>query len=322
MKKNFPDFKTLLCILKSSQNFLGGLILTSFISLNSNAQTYNIPSASGSSSSYVGTITGDLNIKSTAGNLRLNTIGSASFPNLGINLEGNVGIGILPPLNPTSGYFKYQPYLTISGLSGNNNEPVTSPRLHLKLISTNYTNSTLGFGLLSNGSFIQSEKLYIYSNIIHLGANNANSTLEIGKYGTVIDGDLSSNSVIKGNLIVGFGGASVSAPSGYGLIVGKGILTEQVKVAIRNTTDWSDFVFDKQYKLRTLAEVEQFINNNKHLPDVPSAEDVVKSGINLGQMDAKLLQKIEELTLYLIDLKKENESLVKRIEQLETKTGE
>lgn len=97
---------------------------------------------------------------------------------------------------------------------------------------------------------------------------------------------------------------NVTTPSGYKLYVEQGILTEKVKVAVKNTGDWSDFVFDESYKLKTLDEVNAFIKENKHLPDVPSAENVVKEGLDLAKMDAKLLQKVEELTLYIIEQEK------------------
>lgn len=90
------------------------------------------------------------------------------------------------------------------------------------------------------------------------------------------------------------------------LSVNGNIRCKQVEVTL---TGWSDFVFDDNYKLMPLAELENFINTNNHLPDVPSAEEVMTDGNNLGEMDAILLQKIEELTLYLIELKKENEQL-------------
>jgi hypothetical protein len=81
------------------------------------------------------------------------------------------------------------------------------------------------------------------------------------------------------------------------------------------TTDvWSDNVFKSDYKLPSLEEVESFIKENQHLPDVPSENDVKSDGINVAQMDAVLLKKIEELTLYLIELKKENKDLKQQIE--------
>lgn len=111
----------------------------------------------------------------------------------------------------------------------------------------------------------------------------------------------------------------VNTPSGYKLFVEEGIMTEQIKVAIATTNDWSDFVFTPSYKLKPLKEVEAYIKANRHLPEVPSADEVVKGGINLGKMDATLLQKIEELTLYTIELEKELEALKQKVNTLEEK---
>jgi hypothetical protein len=74
-------------------------------------------------------------------------------------------------------------------------------------------------------------------------------------------------------------------------------------------TGWSDFVFDNNYKLMPLQELERFIRENRHLPDIPTEADVKENGISVGDISAKLLQKIEELTLYVIELKKENEAV-------------
>lgn len=79
---------------------------------------------------------------------------------------------------------------------------------------------------------------------------------------------------------------------------------------------WSDFVFKENYPLPTLKEVEEHIQTKGHLKDIPSANTIANSGIALGEMDAKLLQKIEELTLYVIELNKENEARSKEIEEL------
>lgn len=78
-----------------------------------------------------------------------------------------------------------------------------------------------------------------------------------------------------------------------------------------------DYVFEKDYSLMTLKELENFINKNKHLPDVPTAEYVKNNGLQLGEMNAMLLQKIEELTLYLIQIEKDNIALKERISKLE-----
>jgi len=92
------------------------------------------------------------------------------------------------------------------------------------------------------------------------------------------------------------------------------IRAQEIKV---ETTNWPDFVFAKNYQLPSLQTTEQHILANGHLPGIPSAAEVEKDGIALGEMNKKLLQKIEELTLYLIEMKKENDSTVKKIGQME-----
>jgi hypothetical protein len=82
---------------------------------------------------------------------------------------------------------------------------------------------------------------------------------------------------------------------------------------------WPDFVFASDYSLMSLDELAQAIKDQKRLPGIPSAQEVETHGLNLGEMQAMLLQKIEELTLYLIDLKKENESLKNRVSEIERK---
>ncbi len=93
------------------------------------------------------------------------------------------------------------------------------------------------------------------------------------------------------------------------------IRSREIKVEIEN---WSDFVFDKDYKLPTLLEVEAHINEHNRLPDIPSEKQVKEEGINIGEMQAKLLQKIEELTLYVIDQNKKIEEQHQQIEALKS----
>jgi hypothetical protein len=77
-----------------------------------------------------------------------------------------------------------------------------------------------------------------------------------------------------------------------------------------------NYVFETGYDLPSLTSVEQFITTNKHLPNVPSAAEVETEGIDLGEMDKILLQKVEELTLYIIEQQKQLEVLKKELELL------
>ncbi len=166
-------------------------------------------------------------------------------------------------------------------------------------------------GNLANATAIGANAVVSASNSIVLGSINgtngatANTNVGIGVTAprTALE--------ISGSAIIGAG--ITSLPAGYNLYVANGVLTEKVTIAAKNTTAWADFVFDKNYKLRTLTEVESFINQNGHLPEVPSTQEVQTNGINLAENDAKLLQKIEELTLYMIAQDKKIKNLEKRI---------
>ncbi|AUP79682.1 hypothetical protein C1H87_13585 [Flavivirga eckloniae] len=134
----------------------------------------------------------------------------------------------------------------------------------------------------------------------------------INRYKTKLENDLYLTS---GNLGIG-----TTTPDEK-LAVNGNIHTKEVRVDLNG---WSDFVFEKAYNLPTLKEVEQHIKEKGHLKDIPSAEEVSENGILLGDMNAKLLQKIEELTLYTIQQEKKlkeqdatNQELKERLLRLE-----
>ncbi len=114
-------------------------------------------------------------------------------------------------------------------------------------------------------------------------------------------------------------GVSIPAGSTYKMAIAGGILTEKVRVATNGTTFWADFVFDKDYKLRPLSEVESYIKANNHLPEIPSTADVTKNGIDLAETQALLLQKVEELTLYVIEQNKKIAKLERKVRKLSKK---
>lgn len=100
------------------------------------------------------------------------------------------------------------------------------------------------------------------------------------------------------------------------LAVNGDVKAKRIKVT---TTDWPDYVFRPSYKLPGLLEIEDFINVHQHLPGVPSQAEVQHAGsVDVGAMNEILLKKVEELTLYMIELKKENISLTKGLKKLES----
>lgn len=122
-------------------------------------------------------------------------------------------------------------------------------------------------------------------------------------------------------------GIGVSDTKGYKLAVGGTMIAESVLVKLQS--NWPDFVFHARYPLSTLPEVEKYIQEKGHLPGIPSAFEVKKEGINIGEMNAKLLEKIEELTLHLIEKDKQinhiiqvNKDYENRLQVLEREINE
>ena len=103
---------------------------------------------------------------------------------------------------------------------------------------------------------------------------------------------------------------------GNSLIVKGGVLSKEVNVKVEGSESWPDYVFKPSYKRMTLDEVEKFINLNGHLPNVASATEMAATGNNLNKTDIKLLEKVEELTLYLLEMKKSNEAQNAEIQNL------
>ncbi|WP_440066668.1 hypothetical protein [Tenacibaculum discolor] len=177
------------------------------------------------------------------------------------------------------------------------------------------TNKNVGIGVSS-----PTAKLEISSNetkFIKLKRDGVTKKGHIG-YGSANEGgvylgtdDNQYSLWVQQNGAVGIGTTKPS--SSFKLSVNGKIRAKEIKVE----TDWSDFVFYKDYKLPSLLEVENHIKNKGHLKDIPSAKEVEENGIFLGEMDAKLLQKIEELTLYTIQQEKKIKTLEKKYSKIE-----
>ncbi|MCG8410263.1 MAG: hypothetical protein MI739_03155 [Bacteroidales bacterium] len=129
------------------------------------------------------------------------------------------------------------------------------------------------------------------------------------------DGNVRMKVLATGNVGIG-----TTNPGNYKLAVEGKIGAREVVVT---TDDWADFVFDTNYDLMSLSELDNYIKANKHLPEIPTTKEVTEQGVAVGEMNAKLLQKIEELTLHVIDinkrvmmLEKENKMLKKENQTL------
>ena len=165
----------------------------------------------------------------------------------------------------------------------------TTPELPLHI-------SAAGAGLYLDNT--AASKFYITS--------QSGNYLQIG-----LSGGGNQQSLVLNGGNVGIGTTSPSAK----LEVDGNIITEEVKV---QDVSGADFVFEEDYALPTLSQVESFINQNGHLPDIPPATEMQENGIELGDMNMKLLQKIEELTLYVLALNERQAQLEKENKVLST----
>lgn len=138
-----------------------------------------------------------------------------------------------------------------------------------------------------------------------------NGTDTKGRGVLVLEGRLNNNDRVPNDMVAiefcsGYGNR-LAAITGGGVFSAKKVITQEVLVSAEGNT--ADFVFDDDYNLRDLGEVEAFIKENRHLPDIPKAEIMEAEGVNLAEMNKLLLMKLEELTLYMIRQQKEIDQL-------------
>lgn len=209
--------------------------------------------------------------------IRFDAGGGHSF----LNGSGNFGVGVTSPIEKLD-------------INGNLNMRIGEG---FKIIGdTHY------FGTNLDGIIFQMED-----------TNSSNGATDGGfvfRGHTPTDGVSKEWMVVKSNGNVGIGTTTPDAK----LAVNGTIHTTEVKVDLNG---WPDYVFYKDYNLPTLQEVENHIKQNGHLQNIPSAKEVKEKGVFLGEMNAKLLQKIEELTLYAIAQEKKIAAQEKRLKKLE-----
>jgi hypothetical protein len=128
------------------------------------------------------------------------------------------------------------------------------------------------------------------------------------------DYHLHVNGNILGEDIVATGRVAINTedmPGDYHLYVNGKILSEEMVVKLKGA--WPDYVFNPDYDLLSLYELKDFIGKNKHLPGLPSAQQVADEGVDVGATQAAMLEKIEELTLYVIELQEQIDALEDRM---------
>lgn len=242
--------------------------------------------------------------------------------------NGNIGIGTLIPnyrlevngtISSTSGGFRLPDGTLLASAAdlGSSTSPLWNISAENEI---SYSGGNVGIGVTDPEAELHIDAdeawsiLYTRSNAypnikVRCGLSGSGGNYGLRFQTTLADPNWSETLFLGANGRVGIGTVN---PGTYKLAVEGIIGAREVIVTLDS---WADFVFADDYPLMSLSETESYIQENRHLPDVPSAEEVEEDGISLGEMNAILLQKIEELTLHLIEQEK-------RIAALEAENAE
>ncbi|MFZ4057837.1 MAG: hypothetical protein ACOYKE_06845 [Ferruginibacter sp.] len=157
---------------------------------------------------------------------------------------------------------------------------------------------------------------YFTGAIKSIGTGGATARLAFYSYAASLSSSLKEYMSItdNGTIYIGENITDFTKGSGYRLRVQGKVIAEEVRVSL--VTNWPDYVFGGNYQLKPIDELETYIKENKHLPNIPAAENIEKEGLAIGDMQKKMMEKIEELTLYIIQLKKENDAIKQTIQSL------
>lgn len=169
---------------------------------------------------------------------------------------------------------------------------------------TNSSNTNTDFYVVITNTFAS----FGISSVILEGSTPINQYITITSSSTAPTGTLQPLTIVPVMITDASGniGIGTASPNGYKFAVKGAIHAQQVNVDLAG---WSDYVFKKEYHLPSLTEVKTYIDQNHHLPDMPSEQEIIKDGLNLGEMNKLLTKKVEELTLYLIEKDKQIKAL-------------
>ncbi|AXG74943.1 hypothetical protein DVK85_12175 [Flavobacterium arcticum] len=264
---------------------------------------------------YFQPLTGGLFVTGSNGNVGVNTTNPSEKLDVIGNIKGNIGVfqGNFPTPTQTATFASWDEMHSKSRVIAGG-----------ALLNSERGSRTFGFydypksNVLPNGAvFLTVQDRNFMSRYRFWADNSAGSYMNIydssQQVNFTLTDDGSNNitlSLPKENSFLGIGTTSFTDGTDvYKLSVNGNVRAHRVKVY----TTWADYVFEEGYKLPTLQEVEKYISEKGHLIDIPSAAEVEKNGIELGEMNKLLLQKIEELTLYTIELNKQVQELKSQI---------
>ncbi|WP_291286057.1 tail fiber protein [Flavobacterium sp.] len=278
----------LLVLLQASSLYSQGLPIVGFGDpANYKIDTFSVPESSGLDLHWFGGI----------------RFGDRTGSNVMKIENGNVGVGVVNPV------YKFQ---VLNSSTTDSNEIVASfvrasgPTGGSSIVRLGYHNTCdfeVNSGHISTGyRFGKYFDLNIVNN--HIGGDH-------GGINFVTNSDVKMAINVNGNVGIG------TINPGSKLTVAGNIHAQEVKVTAR-AGEVPDYVFANDYKLKSLEEVERYIKQNSHLPEIPSAKEIEKNGLMLAEMNLSLLKKMEEMTLYMIEQNKEITSLKKENENLKS----
>ncbi|MBK8142166.1 MAG: hypothetical protein IPK57_15155 [Chitinophagaceae bacterium] len=184
-------------------------------------------------------------------------------------------------------------------------ETFPAEKLHVNgntMIDGDATLNTVNPTIQLQNSDVNKGFIQLSGDNIRIGTNSGNTA---GKFVIRTNGGDRVFVDESGNVNIG---SQTDAP-GYKLRVDGKMICEEVKVKL--STAWPDYVFDDKHKLMTIGELSKFIRQNKHLPNIPSAKEIESNGMEVGDMQKRMMEKIEELTLYIISLQQQIDNLKK-----------
>jgi hypothetical protein len=257
------------------------------------------------------------------GALRFTTAGADGInrDRMRISSAGNVGIATSAPVST------FQVNSTISKFSVGG---AGGPDLNYGTSYIGFNAARIGTGSASSNWTIDGDGSHNGGGVIYSDVAGTVYITPIVSTGattqTLADADIKSKAALRvsGTGNVGIGttdyGAWTLNNSTYKLAVGGSMIATAVTVKL--VANWPDYVFKKDYTLPSLTDVKTYIDQNQHLPEIPSAQQMEKEGVNLGEMNKLLLKKVEELTLYLIEKDKQDTEKNKLLQALQARVSE